>query len=340
MNGKFLLGSYGGTSVYDPSTGSITDNDDKNLLHEINFFKEDNRGNIWCLAQRSVRVFKITNEQVENIKQYKIQGNIRGINDLKIDHKGRILVATNGAGMAVFDTLSKSFTHVNANSSPPSQITNSSTTAICEDHNNCIWIGTQRGINKIEKDGITVKQYSQNKNNSVLLSHWWVNDIKEDKQGIIWFTANENGIGRIDPRDDSISFFNIAQGLPTCWFDQLCIDEDGNLWALSKMGILNLNVVTLQNRLYTEKEGFPSPDNIETIHYSSFTKKLYILTHNSILEVNSKKPIYRDKIPQTTITGFSIFSREQPFPASNQITLNYNQTFYRYTVCLPFVPLQ
>ena len=291
---------------------------------------EGYRGNIWCYlkqVQRCVGVFNVKHSQVESIRQYKIPGNIRGIYASKMDHKGRVLVATDGMGLAIFDTASKIFNFLDNNTLPPSRLTSSAVTAICEDHNGCIWVGTMKGLNKIEKDGITVKQYSQNKINSTLLSDWYINDIKEDKHGVIWFTTRDNGIGRIDPRNDSVCFFSIAQGLPTSMFEELGIDDDDNLWALSKMGLVDLNVVTLQNKLFTEDQGFPSPDEINTIHYSKYTKKLYILTPYAIFEIDAKNSNHNIQVPPTTITGLSVFDKERSVTTGRDITLKYNENF-------------
>ena len=322
-NGEFLLESYGSVSSYNPLTGL------KNINNRIgiNFFNEDARGNIWCSMQGGIGVFTLTKNMLVNIVRYKISDDGVNINCLKIDRKGRVLAATGNKGLAIFDTSSKTFAFFDANSRPPSQLTTSVTNYVGEDHNGCIWIGTPKGINKIEKDGITVKQYSQNKKNTPLQPDWNVRTIKEDKHGIIWFTTLEHGIGRIDPVNDSVRFFSIAEGMPTCWFRELCIDDEDNLWARSKMGIVNLNVTTLQNKLYTEEEGFPSPDDINTIHYSNYTKKLYILTPYAIYEIDTKNTDHNNKIPQTTITGFSVFDKEKPFVNGSNISLKYNENF-------------
>ncbi len=357
-DGEFLLGSFSTVGIYDTARGL----EDYISLVRVNFFREDNLGNIWCRVpdgigffnkekwKHEIKKYKIptiigsyfkTKKNVERIwsiiarykgleqkiKTYKIPGTPQGFYDLKLDKKGHVLIATNGEGLVIFDTTAKTYTFFNSISRPPSQLTNSSTTAICEDHSGCIWIGTQKGLNKIEADGITVKQYSQNKKWNALLSDWWVNDIKEDKHGIIWFTTNEHGIGRIDPSTDSVRFFSVAQGLPTCNFEELCIDDEDNLWARSTMGVLNMNVVTLQNKLYAEEEGFPSPTDIQTIHYSEYTKKLYILTPYAILEINSKNLNHIIKIPPTTITSFSVFDKERAISTGKEIPLAYDENF-------------
>ena len=338
-NGTFVMGCYTSMAIYDPVKDALVNNDYKDTLRRTNYFTEDGRGNVWCYTQpqRSISAFCIRDNKVYNIRRYYIPQPLRAVYDMKLDSKGRILLATEGAGMVVFDTGKKTFTYINTSSTISPRLTSSCVTALCEDHAGCIWVGTQNGINKIQQDGITVKQYSQNKKGSKLQTDWHVNDIKEDKHGIIWFTTNEHGIGRIDPITDSVRLFSTAQGLPTCYFDVLCIDDQDNLWALSRMGILNLNVVTLQNKLYTEEEGFPLPGDINTIHYSSYTRKLYILTPYSIYEIDAKNAQAGSTVPQTSITGFSVFDKVLSVAGDNGVTLQYNENFVNIQfACLLF----
>ncbi len=332
-DGNFLLGSYFGIRLYNPSTSELKTIDDKRLNNKIvSNFREDGHGQMWCTISSfqntypQICAFSVKNNKVNDLQQYDVPS-FEPSNDLKFDTKGHVLIATPDKGLIVFDTANKTTISFDADSKPPSQLTSSSCNIIYEDHNGCIWIGTKKGINKLQKDGITVKQYSRNKKNSDLEPDWKVFDITEDKHGIIWFATYQHGIGRINPLNDSVSFFSIAQGLPTCYFYKLCIDEQDNLWAASRMGIVNLNVVTLQNKLYTEDEGFPLPHDIIDIHYSQYTKKLYILTHYSIFEINAKNADHNYNIPKTTITGFSVFDKEQPLSARSDISLKYNENF-------------
>ena len=342
-NGKFILGGYYGMGIYNPLTSQLKKIDDKKLTGKIvDYFQQDARERIWGNTslfsnhEPKICAFSIKNDTVENIQQYDIPSD-RSISDMKLDQKGRLHITTSDTGLLIFDTTDKTFAFFNTNSNSSSLLSSSSTTTLCIDQRGCVWIGTKKGLNKIGQDGITVKQYSQNKNNATFLPDWYVTDIKEDKHGIIWFTTREHGIGRLDPSNDSVRFFSIAEGLPTSWFRELCIDDEDNLWAKSEMGIVNLNVITLQNKLCTEDEGFPVPDDIYNLHYSKYTKKLYILTAYSIFEIDAKSSSRSSKTPQTTITEFSVFDKERPISIGKDIYLKYNENFIDIQfACLQF----
>ena len=340
-DGNFLLGGYFGTGVYNQSTDQLKNyfpgGPDGQIIYCL---EDDGRGRIWCITtlfnnhHPKICVCSEINNELKIIKQYDLQNfSDDYISDMKPGRNGYVLLATKNRGFMKFDTTTETFTIFDADTKSPSQLTSSSGTSICEDHSGCVWVGTKKGLNKIEKDGVTVKQYGRTDKPYSQVRDWYVTDIKEDRYGVIWFTTLEHGIGRIDPRNDSVRFFSIGQGLPTCWSKGLCIDDEDNLWALSKMGIVNLNVVTFQNRLYTEDEGFPTPDEVAapddkgSICYNSSTQKLYILTASAIYEIDGKNVNHYDNIPQTTITGISVFEKEEPVSMSNNISLNYNENF-------------
>lgn len=344
-NGTILLGGNSVIAIFDSLRrlvakihNEVLDSGFTPYGKIINNFREDGKGNIWCSARPDLACFSIKNNSINNVKKYHSPRNFSEISDLMPDSKGGILLATHGKGFARFDTTKKTFTFFDTRSVAPSRITDLYTTSICIDHNGCTWIGTAGGMNKIEKDGITVMQFKQNKNNSASNVDWYVTDIKEDKHGIIWFTTREYGIGRLNPLNDSVTFLSTGQGLPTCYFSNLDIDDGNNLWALSAMGILKLNTTTLHSDLYTEEEGFPPPDNIRYMHYCKYTGSLYLLTPGAIFEIDTRKNIdHHIKIPETSITEFSVFNKEKPIFGRKDINLNYNENFINIQfACLLF----
>jgi len=331
--GNFLLGNNGGMNMYDPAKDRLYDLSDIPYKRITNF-NEDGQGKIWCFKKGGLCKFIIQNDKIKNEFIYDIPYKYSGLHDVKLDHNGRILIATS-KGLIIFDTASSKFSIINSSSSYPLNI--NYCTAICTDHNGCSWIGTQNGLNKIEPDGVTVKQYNNNKYGN-LLKDCWINDIKEDSHGIIWFATNAQGIGRLDPNKDSLSFFSTEQGLPTCKYDNICIDNKDELWALTSTGnIVIINVVTLHNKLCTPEEGFPKPEDINAIHYSKETECIYLLTNNSIIEVSERKSNQNFVLPTPLITGISVFNKEKKTGQNNYLNLAYNDNFINIEfACLQF----
>ena len=325
-NGEYLLGNHGGKKLYDPVSNRAY-NLDEAQFHRTTNFNSDASGNIWCYKANGLLAFRINNNAIANSRFFEIPFTFKSLNDVKLDRNGRALIATS-AGVVIFDTASHKFNLLNNSTPQPSQLSISHCLCVCADHTGCSWVGTIRGLNKIEKDGFTVVQYNKNKKIGRQIKDCWINDIKEDSHGILWFATNEHGIGRLDPTKDSLSFISVAQGLPTCKIESLCIDEQGKLWALTFSGnILIVDTKTLNNKICTQEEGFPNPDNVKSIHYSQYSKSVYVLTNNSIIEISGRIQNPNYILPPPIITGFSIFDNEKALGRDKKLTLNYTENF-------------
>jgi len=343
MNGSFLMGGYHGMGLYSPETRKLIKFNDKQWYDTfIGNIIDAGNGNFWCTFSSYFNQYTIVKNKLTVLKHIEIPGN-PFIVDIKSGQNGKCLLATRGRGFAIYDTLKNEFHFFDSRSNSPSKLTNNEASSVCEAKNGTIWIGTPSGLNKLQKDGVTIKQFGHKENSNIPISEWNISDIKEDKYGAIWFTTREQGIGRVDPNTDSVSFFNLDMGLPTTWSKGLCIDDNDNLWALSKLGMLNINITSLQNKIYGEEEGFPLPDDIiypdnkNSLYYSKFTKKIYILTPYSIFEIDGENQKHSINNPKVTITSFSVFGKDKTINNRQIINLKYNENFINIDfACLLF----
>jgi len=332
-DGRFLLGADRGMSIYDPKTGKLCKVEanefrqgTKETFKLVDCFQADMYGNTWCFSSPNFYSFRIKNKEAIDIHEHHFPFSIH-LGGMMLDKKGCMYAGTWGKGLIKFDSACSSYKVFDTSDGSPARLTNMKIRALCAASDGSVWVGTQKGINKIEKDGKTVKQYSQHRDHYGSITDWILSDIKEDSHGIIWFSTLSHGIGRIDPTNDSVTFLSVEQGLPTCQFFTICMDAYGYLWAKSKMGILRINTATFQSQLYAENEGFPDPDNIIDMKYSSYNKKLYILTAYAIYEIDPQIISTKSRIPETVITGFRVSEKEKKLPATGIVTLDYKDNF-------------
>ena len=332
-DGRFLLGTGRGMEIYYPERDTVKKIDAKqfnpdarDVFKMIDCIQDDTHGNTWCFSSPNFYSFRIKNNIPENIHEYHFPFGIH-LGEMTFDKSGCIYIATWGQGLLKFNPVDSSYVFFDTSARSPARLTNMKIRAICSGHDGSLWVGTQKGIDKIEKDGKTVKLFSQDKKRYGAITDWILTDMKEDTHGKIWFSTTEHGVGRIDPENDSVTFLSMAQGLPTCLYEDICVDDYDCLWVKSKMGILRINTTTLQYQLYTDNEGFPTPGSIIDLHYAGFNRMLYMLTSDAIYEIDPKQINYAPKIPKTLITGFSVLDKERPMTASNTIHLNYNENF-------------
>lgn len=75
--------------------------------------------------------------------------------------------------------------------------------AILQDSRGLIWIGTQDGLSRF--DGYTFTTYKHDPDNPNSLSHNFIRDIFEDRDGHLWITTNGGGANRFDPHTQTFT---------------------------------------------------------------------------------------------------------------------------------------
>jgi len=144
------------------------------------------------------------------------------VRDVKEDYDGRLWLATDHGGLLVVDDKSKSIkTCVNYKYDDTS-ISDNTQTCILIDRFKTVWIGTY-------KAGLSY--YSEYIQKFRLLDMGDVTSIVQDKEGMVWFTTNESGIIRYNPRSGERTTFTKAQThLGSDAVVCSALASDGSLW--------------------------------------------------------------------------------------------------------------
>jgi len=103
------------------------------------------------------------------------------------------------------------------------------------DSKNNTWVGTNKGVSKIDSNG-NIQNYMQSSTNLNSLSTNEINDIKEDLKGNIWI-ATANGLNKLGPVSDDFTFITEKDGLPSSYLQAIEVDNNGHLWVSGLKGI-------------------------------------------------------------------------------------------------------
>lgn len=182
------VGTTEGLTRYDINTGQTTflTQGDGITGNDISVIYSDSKGRVWVGA-RSEGLAWIRDELIQRTD---IKANFTPTS-LAEDHEGKIWIGTEGQGILVYDGDSI----VNQYTVRDGLLANL-ITLIEVDENNNIYIGTNKGLNKLMREEDKIYTYTQKngfvgietKNNASLL----------DKEGNVWF-GTVNGVTRYDP---------------------------------------------------------------------------------------------------------------------------------------------
>jgi signal transduction histidine kinase/ligand-binding sensor domain-containing protein len=120
------------------------------------------------------------------------------VSDLLVDSHGRLWVATSGHGVFRLDDTDAEHPRFN-NFSTASGLSSNHPICLTEDHFGRIYIGTGRGINRIDLDG-SVKVFTQEDG----LPSNYIKHCAADKQGNLWFVVR-NTVVRFVPEIEQVT---------------------------------------------------------------------------------------------------------------------------------------
>jgi ligand-binding sensor domain-containing protein len=138
-------------------------------------------------------------------------------------------------------------------------------TAIAQDKQGFIWVGTRSGLNRF--DGVKAKMYLHEPGNSHSLSSNWIENIYCDSSGYI-FVATRKYLNVFDPKTER--FYEIKHSFPpACENKELTAismlkESDSVLWYTTFVGLQRLDLKTMKT------ERMPLPQAYENRGWHCF----------------------------------------------------------------------
>ncbi len=195
------------------------------------------------------------------------------------DSYGFIWFGTGANGLNKYNGYE--FTVYKNNPRIKNSLSNNSITAIYEDHNRNLWIGTQIGLNLYdrENDGFVVYPGIENQ---------FITGFCETRDSKL-FVITVNNIYEIKPADMSAKPYCIQAGgcLTDIFVDAIVEDDFGNLWLGSTNGLYRLDTVNKSFTIFYHNENDPTSisDNILESVYKDTKGRIWIGTVNNGLSL-------------------------------------------------------
>ena len=200
----------GGVNLFDKRKKSfITYTHENSELPNNNVFDiiEDRNGNMWFASQGGLSRF---NKNKKSFKNYsgensKLIDNF--IEVLQLSKNGNLLLGTT-KGLIIFNPDTEEFINYSHNDDDASSLSHNFVTDIFEEDSNTIWVATENGLNRLDKEKGTFKRY----NKEYHLPNDLIFGIEEDSYGFLWISTN-GGLSRLNIETGETKNYTKTDGL-------------------------------------------------------------------------------------------------------------------------------
>lgn len=268
--GRLLVGTSKGIDVWELENVRTTSLSYWKQTSEEGFITslwQDGAGGLWVGTYDGLAYVSLDKDEV-NFHRINVSDprslNTNKIQSLYGDRAGRMWVGTFTGGINILDRYRHKFQAVRHSDHEKNSLINNMVRGFQEDAEGNLWIATEGGLDRLDKNG-SYTHYVHDNANPFTISANVVFGVYLDRQGRIWAHTLE-GISYFDKEKNQFIRYQIPKDakVPIGEVDLRCIYEDrkGNLWLGSEKGLLYIEAKGKSYRLYTSSaEGNGLSDN-------------------------------------------------------------------------------
>jgi DNA-binding CsgD family transcriptional regulator len=144
-----------------------------------------------------------------------------------------------------FETRTNRWTRLLSDPQEAASLSNNVVLAISEDKRGFLWVGTQWGLNRLDKKTGRCERYVHRFEDTpgTSISDNIIHCILEDHGGIIW-VGTDNGLNGFDPATGGWRYFAQKEGLSGDVVCSILEDSGGSLWISTNRGLSRLEPQT------------------------------------------------------------------------------------------------
>ena len=244
-------------------------------LGQINSITQDANGFMWFSGTHKGCLYRYDGNRMVSLEHDSLNKNsLGGIRPETVfaDRRGRIWTGFYYGGLDQYNPATGIFKHYWHDPKDPASLSDGIVSAILEDHNGILWIGTRNGMDRLDEKTGHFIHYRNEPGNPASLSDNFVRAIYEDHQGVLWIgtgfeydiaTPGQGGLNRMEKNGGFTRFMHdpknpnsLANNKEVAIFE----DSRGIFW-IGTAGADGLYTLDRQKNLFTRYVYNPSkPD--------------------------------------------------------------------------------
>ncbi len=338
---EFWMGIYNdGVRRLDRETGEIKhyfhyDDESKSTLSNniVSDFLKDSTGRIWITTNEGLNLYneeKDVFERIDLIPDEDINASYT-YTVLYEDLAGFIWVGSHHVGLVRFNPDTEEVILYGNDPKEDNSLSDNLIYSILERKNGEFWIGTNNGLNLMDRETGQFTRINLDRKNPNGLNSNAIRMIIENKQGEIWIGTGGGGINIYDDANQSFSHLTTENGLSNNFVVSLVEDLSGKIWAGTKNGLSIIDPNTMHVSILNKERG------LDSMEFSMGA----LLGADGAVYLGSYGRVYRfeeeRQIPFENIVGVEIRSIEvngevyddfSTYKPGKDIVLDYNDARY------------
>ncbi|MFC2138718.1 SpoIIE family protein phosphatase, partial [Bacteroidota bacterium] len=227
------------------------------------------------------------------------------INSITQTFDGSIWFATeNGLFRYLNDSIIRYYKESNENS-----ITSNRIFSLADDKDKNIWIGTEKGLDKINVSTNEIIQYNKTSSDSKLkLSDERIYSLLYDTLNILWI-GTSNGLNKLNLNTDKLEVITEFDGLANNVIYSLQDDNLDNLWLTTNKGISKINKSDGEILNFDIIDGVHGYDFLIGGSYKTYKDEILFAGLSGINYFTPEYIHFNKTIPNIVITAFELYSK-------------------------------
>ncbi len=249
-----------------------------------------------------------------------------------------LIIGTFGKGTVIYNMVSQEVNQIDHLSSNSNSLTNNRVRCVFSDNKSNLWIGTDKGLNKIANNQI-------NTSNPTIQRFLFNNDkaygqniicIYQDGKDQIFVGTKEQGVLKFT--DNTFKKVNLNL-LNTSVITAYSIIEDDqyNLWISSNLGMVRYNPKDEKSIIYNQTEGFLGNEFISNSYLKGSNGKLYFGGVKGVSFFNPIELQKNDYESNVILTGLKINGKnlDKSISFMEKIVLQHNESSFSLNFAIP-----
>lgn len=313
-----------GLWLYDIRSGNI---------RRTPFYKEknvsatyiDSDKNLWISPYgKGLLCFSKEEKQVTHYTTNNSRLNNNIILDIK-ERNGNLWIATDGGGINILDREKQSFSFIKHSPGDIYSFPVNSVYSLYIDKKNNLWVGSIRG-GLIGIREVSIKTYREvPPNNKLGLSESTISSLYEDSNGMIWAGTDGGGLNKLDPQNNTFSYYPETQNEKVASISQLSKNE--LILSFFGKGLYLFNTETKQLRPFR----LVDKESDERIYHMGLAVNMNKFSVNKMHFMADK--VYLYDIEKKTFSGIELINPTPNITVSSlQVVSNNEKHSYLFSI--------